>query len=74
MTINRKNKNAMKQADKELIKAKVLFKTEEIKDDETILQTGKVWCEDCQTWIDQVDKYDNYLCCSACGNGVVMLT
>lgn len=63
----------MKQADKESVKAYLLFKTEEQKDDETILQTGKVWCEDCADWIDQVEKKDNFLCCSACGNGVVML-
>lgn len=74
MSIYRKRKNSMKQADKETVKTSLLFQIEEPKDDETILQTGKVWCDGCYTWIYQVEKFDNYLCCSACGNGIVMLT
>jgi len=64
------NKITKKQADKELI-----VKIEEEKDNETIFQTGKIWCDDCYTWVDEVELNDmkNYLCCSACGNGLVML-
>ena len=70
MSIYRKNKNSMKQADKELI-----FQIEEEKAGETLFQTGKIWCDGCYTWIDQVTKIDTgWLCCDACGNGVVKLT
>lgn len=55
-------------------KKQLLFKIEECKDDETLLQTGKIWCEDCQDWIENVEKKGTYLCCYQCGNGVVMLT
>ena len=70
MSIYRKNKKSMKQADKELI-----FQIEEEKDNETLFQTGKIWCDGCYAWIEQVELNDtkNYLFCSACGNGVVML-
>jgi len=71
MSIFRKNKNSMKQADKEL-----LFKIEEEKEGETILQNGKVWCETCKSWTNEVQLNDmkNYLCCSSCQDGLVMLS
>lgn len=74
MSIYRKNKNSMKQADKEAVKESLLFQIEEEQFSETLFQTGKVWCEDCMDWIEQVEKIDNFLCCPHCGTGVVMLT
>jgi len=75
MSIYRKTKNSMKQADKEAIKKTLLFQIEEENNNETLLQTGMIWCDGCYTWIDQVTKINtNWLCCDACGTGVVMLT
>lgn len=43
---------------------------------ETLFQTGKIWCETCLDWVDDMEltKDKKFLCCEGCGGGLVMLT
>lgn len=39
----------------------------------------EVWCDDCYSWVSHIKEFElqpgiNWICCEACGNGVMKVT